>query len=402
MNGPAAVLLLLALVAGSGIAPEPQAGPIVASVDPAALVVPLDAPELQRPALRARLEAGPHDYFRFINARFTALLCQRFMEQLTMLPDVTLHGDAHLEQYAVSERGRGLSDFDDASSGPAFIDLARFSVSIRLALRERGWDEAEPLLAAFLEGYARALREPATVAPEPAVARRLSAGFDRDRLACLARAESLMERLPANAAPDDATREKVALLLGEAAHLPAAFFRVKDVGALRLGIGSASDEKYLFRVEGRSAALDDDVILEVKEVRPPAALSCIRSDPGPTRILVSQERLAYTPFQYAGALAFEGRAFWFHAWPDNYAELDIRGSLESLAELREVVYDVGVQLGRGHPRRASSAEARKLRRALLSGLPRVQLAALSARLAETCADAWLRFRAATPAAPRPP
>ena len=42
------------------------------------------------------------------------------------MPTVTLHGDPHLEQYAVTDAGRGLTDFDDASKGPAILDLVRF------------------------------------------------------------------------------------------------------------------------------------------------------------------------------------------------------------------------------------------------------------------------------------
>jgi Ser/Thr protein kinase RdoA (MazF antagonist) len=42
---------------------------------------------------------------------------------------VNLHGDAHLEQFAVTDASFGLIDFDDAVGGPAVIDLLRFGVS---------------------------------------------------------------------------------------------------------------------------------------------------------------------------------------------------------------------------------------------------------------------------------
>jgi hypothetical protein len=304
---------------------------------------------------------------------------------------VTLHGDAHLEQYAVTDRGRGLTDFDDASVGPAVLDLARFATTIRLALHERSWGEAEALVSTFLEGYASALREPRTEAPLPALARRLAKGFDHDRLACLARAEALMQELPAGSAPNPITLDKAAHLLSEAADKPLSFFSVKRVGALRLGIGSAADEKYLFRIEGPSPSPADDVILEIKEVRTLPTLGCIRSEEGPTRIMVGQSRLAYEPFQYVGALNLEGRHFWFHAWPDNYAELDIRKTPESPAELREVVYDVGVQLGRGHPKGVKGEAAKRLRRALIEALRGSRIQTLSASLADATEAAWRTF-----------
>jgi hypothetical protein len=203
-----------------------------------------------------------------------------------------------------------------------------------------------------------------------------------------------MEELPEGVAPSEDTRQKVAMLLADAAGLPVSFFRVKRMGALHLGIGSAADEKYLFRVEGHSTAAADDVILELKEVRSLPSVDCIRSEPGPTRILMSQARLAYQPFEYAGALSLEGRSFWFHAWPDNYAELDIHSSLESAAELREVAYDVGVQLGRGHPKRVAANESKAIRASLLAALPESGLLALTADLAEATEAAWQLFRAA--------
>jgi hypothetical protein len=379
----------------AGLATAAQSPP--PALDPSPLLVPQDDPDvLRQPALRERLRSGPHAYFRFINARFTELVCERLAGRLPPLPIATLHGDAHLEQYAVTERGRGLADFDDASSGPALIDLARFGVSIRLAMRERGWQGEEAPIAAFLSGYAAALRDRRIEAPPPAAVRRLSAGFERNRITCLGRAEALMEPLPEGAAPSDATLEKAAMLLGEAARRPTSFFRAKRVGALRIGIGSAADEKYLFRVEGPSRDPEDDVILELKEVRKLPAHGCIRSEPGPTRILVSQARIAYQPFQYAGSLNLEGRQYWFFAWTDNYAELDIRGSLDSVTELGEVAYDVGVQLGRGHPAQASSKEADRLRKSLLETFPGAGLYALTAELADAVEAAWKQYCGTSP------
>ncbi len=82
----------------------------------------------QNPELLERIVASPYGYFRFINQRFAQSLCVRFAEDLTSMPKVNLHGDAHVGQYSVTESGRGLTDFDDASIGPAILDLIRFGV----------------------------------------------------------------------------------------------------------------------------------------------------------------------------------------------------------------------------------------------------------------------------------
>ncbi len=112
----------------------------------------------QNPELLERIVESPHGYLRFINLQITEEVCRRFEASLSQYPPFNLHGDAHLEQYAVTDLGRGLTDFDDSSSGPAVVDLMRFGVSVRLAAAAHGWNErAEEVLGAFLLGYREAL-----------------------------------------------------------------------------------------------------------------------------------------------------------------------------------------------------------------------------------------------------
>jgi Uncharacterized protein conserved in bacteria (DUF2252) len=381
----AGVLALAAAWAGAGEALLPEERALLA-VDPGSPPLRAD------PKLRQRLAAGPHDYFRYVNGPFREVLCGRLVEGLRRAPRVTLHGDPHVEQYAVTDRGRGLTDFDDSTLGPAVLDLVRFATSLRLAVRERGWEGADDAVRTFLGSYAEALRNPTPLPPEPRVVSRLRARFDRNRINALARAEALMETLPPSMAPSDETLARTARVLAQVSGRPEAFFRVKRVGALRIGLGSAADEKYLLRIEGDTPASEDDVILEVKKVRPSAG-RCVLAEPGPDRILLGSSRLAYEAFDYAGGITLEGSAFWFHAWRDNYVELDIRRDLDSPAELDEIARDVGFQLGRGHPNTRSNKDSKRLRAALLAPLSREQVAGLSALMAQATAEAWDRYRA---------
>ena len=84
----------------------------------------------QNPILLKRILASPHGYFRFINKQFSRNICQELEEMYAGSPSFNLHGDAHLEQYAVTDLGRGLTDFDDSSAGPAILDIMRFGVSL--------------------------------------------------------------------------------------------------------------------------------------------------------------------------------------------------------------------------------------------------------------------------------
>jgi len=357
------------------------------------------------PALRARLRATPHGYYRFINAAFTREVCRRFADVEATQPGVTLHGDCHVEQYAVTELGRGLTDFDDSAGGPALVDIVRFGVSLRIAAYQRGWvREAGWVYDAFRKGYREALIEPKTEAPAPAVARRIAESFEADRAQSLARSEALMETLEEKKPElDEARKEMVLTQIARDAGLPESYFRTKKIGLLRVGIGSALSAKYLLRIEGFTTADDDDVMIEAKEVLDREGLGCIQVTPGPSRIFAGEQRLAYQPFRYPGVLHVGGKTFWVHAWTDHYVELDIQKQLRSVQELREVAYDVGVQLGRGHPKRVDDEAGVRLRLEIVRTLPEERIKKEIVALADETLRAWNRFRTAlsatTPAGP---
>ena len=390
----AASLLLLAPVRGAQLpSPSPSASPAPLPPLAQALLEKPDAPALVAlPKLRARLEHSPHDYLRGTNALFVKALCERYEPQLRLLPAVTLHGDAHIEQYSVTDRGRGLSDFDDSAVGSAFIDLVRFATSIRLAMEQRGWADADKMIQWFLDGYVKALRAPKMVAVEPAAVGRIRKGFDPNRMAQLASAEQLMVPLPPADAPTPEALAHTALVLGEAANRSPAFFQVKKMGALTIGIGSAADEKYLMRIEGPTPAPQDDLMLEIKEVKPLPNLPCIYGVPDAARVIIAERAIAYEQFSVSGSLIGGAKNFWFHTWTDHYAELRIDKSFANPGELHEIVYDAGVQLGRGHPRRLSGANAENLRKSLMKSLGKAPVAAVSAEFAAALTSAWRTFR----------
>lgn len=386
-----AVVLLAPPVVGTGITAGANAS--LAEM----LLQPRSAPELvAMPKLREKLEKGPHDYLRGTNALFVRAVCERYEPALKSLPAVTLHGDAHIEQYSVTDRGRGLNDFDDSAIGSAFIDLVRFATSIRLTTAQRGWPDADKLIDAFLNGYEKALRAPSTIAAEPAAVSRIRKTFDSDRIAQLARAEQMMVPLPPERQPPPEHLAHVALVLGEAAHRSPAFFHVKKMGGLTIGIGSAADEKYLMRIEGPTSAPGDDMMLEIKEVKPLPAVNCIYGVRDATRVLLAEKSLAYEPFAIIGSLVAGDRYFWFHTWTSHYAEMKIDKSFENAGELREVVYDAGVQLGRGHPGRVSEDAAAELRKVLLKNVRKAPIVSASAELAAATREAWQTFKAASP------
>jgi hypothetical protein len=391
--------LLLLVLAALGCNP-PASVPVDDPPDPL-YVDPETRDFSQNPGMLERVLGSPHGYLRFINVPFSQELCRHFGQALVGSPPFNLHGDAHLEQYAVTDLGRGLTDFDDSSTGPAILDLMRFGTSLYLATDARGWSEhADAVYDEFLRGYREALDDPSTEAPEPEVVRRLQAEFEYDRGKYFEWVESIMEPVSANEKQElmEAMTGYFKAMLRHAPELGTGFFDVQDVGYLKMGIGSALDIKYLVRIRGLSDDSGDDIVLEVKQVRDLTGIDCISAGLGsdPFRILIGQSGIAYQPYELLGYVRMRDLTFWVHAWVDNYTEVAIDQTFESPEELAEVAYDIGVQLGRGHPTQLEpplDVQARFEQIRLLD-LHQTELKTECRAFADRVTAAWDRFRAA--------
>ncbi len=398
-----ALLALGALAFGCGPAGE-EAGESRLSEGAAELLVHPDSFDFaSNPRLLERVRATPHGYFRFINIPFSRAVCQRLDHLIDTGPlgadrfPFNLHGDAHVEQYAVTDLGRGLTDFDDSSEGPPWVDGMRFAVSIRLAALANGWeDQADGIVSEFVRGYADVVQDSTLSAPVPAVVERYQATFKHDSLAYLAWVDSIMQPL------SETERRELLLSLQPYSQLmratntglPEGFFQPVQVGALQLGVGSALDAKYLVRIAGPSVNPADDVIIEMKRVRSLAGIPCIRADDDdPFRVLHGGARIAYRPFRFLGFVEHDGEMFWTHAWVANYRELEVTGSLETAEELSEVAYDVGVQLGLGHLRDVGGSFQQMVLVNVRERLSEMEeeLLAVSAILADEVVEAWEAF-----------
>jgi uncharacterized protein (DUF2252 family) len=373
------------------LVPAPAAHPL----DIAAGDAPRDA------ALLARVRASALGYFRLINVAFANQVCERFRGDLGAMRAVNLHGDAHIEQYAITDSGRGLTDFDDAASGPAVLDLARFATSLVLACQARGWDDAaEATIARFLDGYRAALADPGLSAEEPHAVGRLRAQLSFDPRRYFEWLATVSEPVP------DELRQAVAAALSPYVEATVAtqpdlgrdYFAVQDVGRSRMGIGSAQKSKFIVRVAGPSSSPDDDDVLELKELSDVSSIACLARNSAfdPMRLLVAQARIAYEPYRFGGYVELSRKYYWVHAWAKVYQELSPE-HLESADELADIAFDVGVQLGLGHPKYIAAPFDRELRESGLAFLEAQgpALTALARSSADDVTAAWTRFKAAT-------
>ena len=307
-----------------------------------------------------RLRENPFTYFRFINRAWTMRVCEVFADAPDV-PIVRLHGDAHVEQFALTKDAWGLDDFDDSARGPAVVDLVRYLGSIDLATRQRGWArDRDRLWDRFLDGYRRGLADPAYRPPQPGLVRELRRQSPATRALYLAWAENLMQ--PMEEGPLKSLADAMAafenFVRRERSDLAPGYFAVVRAGWLRIGVGSVGIRKVLIRVQGQTADPADDQLIEAKEVAnlngigclEPAAQQAVRVIAGTQQLgRLRHDILAVGPtvlMAAAGERAEDWLDWWISSWEPSYHEVHL-SDLRSVNDLADIAFDSGVQLGAG-------------------------------------------------------
>lgn len=366
-------------------------------VDPRSLV--------ELPKVDARLRSSPYAYYRFVAGPFSSAVCAHYGQATLAMPTVSLHGDAHIEQYAVADDGFGIVDFDDATAGPPVVDWLRFASSLWIATNFNG-DEAKYALQRFLEGYRRGLTDPECVlaAPEPKAVSRVRGRFKGSPLEWLNAVSSMIQ--PIHGIDEElmhqARRLYVDAMLRQNPEFDEHFFKLKAGGELEMGIGSAHEKKFLVRVEGPTDDPADDVILEKKEMKTHLTGLCSRGTRvEASRVIDAEAKFSRTPQRLLGYVDVLGAHFYVHAWRVHYKELSI-ADMSNPGEMAELAYDFGLQLGRGHPLHpVGSAEGRVEREAIKLSLDQVEpdLLATSRELAVRVRLGYERYQASPITAP---
>ena len=342
--------------------------------------------ERATPELIERLRADPYNYFRFVNRTWIARVCDDLGSDLHDLPVVRLHGDAHVEQFAIAQDAWGLDDFDDSARGPAAIDIVRFLGSIDLVARRRSWEkDRDRLFDRFVEGYKQGLIDPRYLPPPPDIVGRLRAQAPATRAALLAWGESKMQPLE-----DTAMKAVVAgieavarIVLRERPDLTPEYFRVIRAGSVKSGVGSAVLPKIMVRVRGPSDDPTDDQVLESKKIGDLSGLSCLKTPAvQPTlRIIDGSKQLGRLKHGIMAAgpeliipevMATGERLqdWWIRSLDPSYRQVRLT-ELQSVRDLAAISYDAGVQLGAGRLQDQT---------VLLSGYDRKRLSAAAAKL----------------------
>ncbi|MFC5032683.1 DUF2252 domain-containing protein [Streptomyces sp. So13.3] len=213
---------------------------------------------------------------------------------------VWIHGDLHAENFGTYMDANGrlvfnVNDFDEAYVGPFTWDLKRFAASVALIgyTKALGDDTISALVRTYAAAYRARIRELSKDESLPPLTLDSAQG---PLLGALRHARSetrfgLLDSMtevrdwdrrfrPGGGAIelDEATREKVLAAFGgyletlpEASLVRPDSHRVKDVvGRRGIGIGSAGLPSYNLLLEGTTDALENDVVIYMKQGQTPA------------------------------------------------------------------------------------------------------------------------------------
>ncbi|MFF0140406.1 DUF2252 domain-containing protein [Streptomyces sp. NPDC005227] len=216
---------------------------------------------------------------------------------------VWIHGDLHAENFGTYMDAQGrlifnVNDFDEAYVGPFTWDLKRFAASVALIgyAKALSDDQITELVRIYAQAYRERIHALSTGAKNDEVPPFTLDTADGPLLGALRVARSLtrfglldsmteIRDFERRFAPgggstelDAATRYKVlAAFDGYLETLPESSltrpdsYRVKDVvGRRGIGIGSAGLPSYNILLEGNSDALENDVVIYIKQAQTPA------------------------------------------------------------------------------------------------------------------------------------
>jgi uncharacterized protein (DUF2252 family) len=223
---------------------------------------------------------------------------------------VWIQGDLHAENYGTYMDSAGVlvfdvNDFDEAYLGHYTWDLQRMAASLALLGFAKALSDGtiRRLIRTYATAYAETVRTFATSAGDREfrltldntdgalravleAARMETRVRMLDRLTTLDRGDRRFAPGPGTRALDDAERAAVLTAyegyletIPDAKRQHSISYAVKDVvGRTGFGIGSAGLPAYNLLVEGRTQALENDVVLAMKQAQVPAPSRVVRDD----------------------------------------------------------------------------------------------------------------------------
>lgn len=293
-----------------------------------------------------------HLVFRLLGPNFQKYFEKNF--DCSKIPQVFLHGNPHLDNYARTFTGAGLVDFDRSRMGPYCWDIIRFLAS--LSIRGEGnlykKDAPTSIVESFIEGYLTSFSNPDIYFVYPTFVRSMVPSESEITMRAYMDSNikwaKKMRKNPIDI-KDKGMNKMLKLYLesrGEENLLN--FYQLEECGESE---GSLGKMHYLFALAPKDDKdkKKDLIMIDLKETYCEKDTNYFSNpfDHHGVRMIKASNLYAPGIEQRLGHFTFDGVQYWGREIPSFNAKVKEQMSLN---EQEEMAYCVGAQLGRGHRR----------------------------------------------------
>lgn len=293
-------------------------------------------------------QRGYFFYFRTLCLRMQARFAQ--LSSLKDTPVVFLHGNPHIENFAIVEKGAGMVDFDRSRLGPYSWDIVRFlcSISLKRKKRDKGF-LSDRVLQYFLEGYKRSFHAPHVAHKSLSDFLKLKKiNWQVSTTDYLKKNDKWAKKLREHALPtDDAWIQGILhayLENRKELHLLDTYF-VEEAGQ---AMGSLGNQRALVVLapQDKKSSLDR-ILLDLKTVYQDADNEFFQTPVAHhgERMILASDLYAPTLEENMGFFTHQQQQYWGRKVPTQAVK--IKGWLSEMRQM-DIAYCVGTQLGRGH------------------------------------------------------
>ncbi len=281
-----------------------------------------------------------------MQARFAALC------DLRHVPRVFLHGNPHVDNFARTEQGEAMIDFDRSRTGPYAWDVVRFfcSLSLRRDTPDPKRFLAREVIDAFVDAYAAAFDNPDSDIAVPHVLAHVEPKpHERSMGAYLAADKRWAKKLRKNPVfPSHSTVVSLLRLYFEGRYEADVFDRYRVIEA-GLASGSLGMPRMLIVIADKTNPAADQILLDIKEVYQDPDTSYFFNPYVHHGLRMIEASHLYAPGmeEMMSFLTWRGTQYWGRKVPCFKAKLE--GQLSTELQ-RNFAVSIGVQLGRAHRR----------------------------------------------------
>lgn len=286
-------------------------------------------------------------FFRMIGPR----LQEKFADLIAIdkTPKLLLHGNPHLDNYAVTSHGAGMIDFDRSKVGPYSWDIVRFFSS--LIIKSERVDLHADVIESLHEAYLRALYGLSSSFGVPSFLLDEVNKMPRVTYQQYLKTGKWFERIKDNMLNPHSDEVLGLLFRHFESRNESSLFKKYEIEKVGKSEGSMGIMHYIYALKDTSSNTEGKVI-DIKQVYQESSVNGFLNPYEHNAVRMIEASELYAPGLEKGmsAITYRGEQFWGREIP--YNKLKIKGTLNKAKQI-ELAQSVGTQLGYAHGKQAN-------------------------------------------------